>query len=71
MMTDSVSSAEIMDKGINCLIDNLGSVEAEYFISTLLREKGDYTKWRQKYFADVDEKTYYEATAKYGKANPL
>ncbi len=71
MMTKNVSTAEIMDIGIKCLIDNLGTVDAELFISTMLREKRDYTKWRRKYFADIDSDSFLEEAVEYGKNHPL
>jgi len=52
----NVSTAEIMDRGINCLLEKLGSVETERFISVRIRERFDYTKWRRQYFDDVDAK---------------
>jgi hypothetical protein len=60
-----------MDMGINCLLKNLGAIETERFISVLLREKSDYTKWRQRYFADVTSDEFHEAAVAYAKANPL
>ena len=72
MMTmNNASTAEIMDMGISCLIKNLGTIETEQFISVLIREKSDYTKWRQQYFADVSSDDFHEAAVAYGKANPL
>ena len=38
------STMEIMNKGINCLIRQLGVVETEKFISIINREKFDYIK---------------------------
>lgn len=67
----NISTAEIMDMGMNCLIEKLGIVEAERFISVLIREKSDYTKWRQRYFADVSSDEFHEAAVAYGKENPL
>jgi len=43
-MSDTVV---IMSKGINCLIEKLGVLDTEIFISNLLREPFDYTKWRR------------------------
>ena len=43
MMTD----AEIKQKGIHILAQYLGDVEAERFIALMLRDRFDYTKWRQ------------------------
>ncbi len=53
MMTDT----EIRVKGVAALADSLGSVEAERFITLMLREPFDYTKWRKNLFEDrtVDE----------------
>ena len=70
-ITNTTSTAEIMDIGINCLIENLGTIEAEHFISVLLREKSDYTKWRRKYFANISSDEFHGAAVAYGRANPL
>ncbi len=43
MMTDT----ELKIKGFNTLVDTLGEVEAERFISLILREPFDYTKWQK------------------------
>lgn len=70
-LMNNASTAEIMDIGISCLIEKLGTIETERFISVLLREKSDYTKWRQRYFADVSSDEFHNAAVAYGKANPL
>ena len=56
MMTDS----EIRVKGAEALRNSLGMVEAERFISLILREPFDYTKWRQNLF---EESTIEEVSA--------
>lgn len=71
MTTTNTSTTDIMDIGINCLLKNLGTVETERFISVLIREKSDYTKWRQHYFADVTSDEFHEDAVAYAKANPL
>ena len=42
MRTDSVVRAE----GMSALLEKLGKVDAERFISLFLREPFDYTEWR-------------------------
>ena len=37
------STAEIMSKGMKCLMEQLGVVEAERFVATVIRERFDYT----------------------------
>ena len=43
MMTDT----ELKIKGFNNLVDTLGEVDAERFITLILREPFDYTKWQK------------------------
>lgn len=47
-MTDS----ELRSKGVAALADSLGTVEAERFITLMLREPFDYTDWRRSLFED-------------------
>ncbi len=39
----TTSTVEIMNKGMKCLTEAMGIVEAEQFISIIMREKFDYT----------------------------
>ena len=68
---NNTSTTEIMDLGLKCLVENLGTIETEHFISVLLREKTDYTKWRKRYFANVTSDEFHDAAVAYGKNNPL
>lgn len=45
------STAEIMSRGMNCLMEQLGIVEAERFVATVIRERFDYTRWQRDYFS--------------------
>lgn len=65
------TTAEIMDTGINYLIEKLGTVETERFISIIIRERSDYTKWRQKYFDNVTSEEFNDAAAAYAKEHPF
>ena len=67
----STTDAEVMQFGMACLIEKLGIIDAERFISILLRERFDYTEWRKKYFADVDLETFLNESAEYDKAHPF
>ena len=48
-MTDTV----LRNEGIRVLTKNLGKVEAERFISLILREPFDYTEWQRDLFDDM------------------
>jgi hypothetical protein len=49
MSTDT----ELRVKGIEALIQALGSVDAERFISIILKEPFDYTKWQKNLWTDL------------------
>lgn len=61
------NTVEIMNKGMKCLLDNLGIVETEYFISTVIREKFDYTKWQQEFFDKIPPNELKEKIADFAK----
>ncbi|MBQ9512404.1 MAG: hypothetical protein IJR58_04355 [Lachnospiraceae bacterium] len=57
------NTAETLTRGMKCLTDGLGIVETERFISIVLREQADYTKWRQQYYDDLsDDEIEYDIT---------
>ena len=39
--------------GMNILVKDLGVVQAEKFVSLILKEPFDYTKWRDNLFEDM------------------
>ena len=44
------STTAIISDAYDCLIEKLGIVETEVFISTIKRERFDYTEWRKDKF---------------------
>ncbi len=65
------STFELMDTGMKYLIERLGTVEAERFISIIIKEKSDYTKWRQQYFANITSDEFHQAAVAYGKEHSI
>jgi hypothetical protein len=47
------STAVILNDGMNCLLEKLGVLETEIFISHILREPFDYTTWQQEHYANI------------------
>lgn len=45
---NTMTDAEIKLQGIEALVNALGEVQAERFISLILREPFDYTVWQRK-----------------------
>ncbi len=67
----STTNAEVMQLGMEYLVERLGVIDTERFISNLLRERFDYTEWRKKYFAAVDLETFLNEAADFDKAHPF
>ncbi|MEW6264419.1 MAG: hypothetical protein AB1641_15215 [Thermodesulfobacteriota bacterium] len=55
-----ITDTEIKVKGVRALLESLGEVEAERFISLIMREPFDYTKWQRSLWPD---KTVAEISA--------
>ena len=66
-----MSNMEVMDRGITCLIQGLGAFEAERFISILVQEKFDYTKWQRDKFDSISSDDFYNAAIEYNNKNPF
>lgn len=64
------STAEIMNRGMRILIDAMGTVEAEQFVSLINREKFDYTKWQRDYFGQMSDDDFAKNAARYEQENP-
>ena len=63
------STIEIMNLGMRCLVDHLGIIDAERFISAIMREKFDYTKWQREYFDQIPDINHL--AAEYEKEHPF
>jgi hypothetical protein len=50
------TETELRIKGIEALTAKLGAVEAERFISIILKEPFDYTKWQRTLWKDISVK---------------
>ena len=68
---DDLNTAEIMEKGMTCLLESLGPVETERFISIIIRERFDYTKWRKDFFGDAGVEELNSAAAAYAQSHPI
>ena len=69
MKTDT----EIRTLGFRALVKAMGTLEAERFVTMLLREPFDYTEWRQTLWDGMDVETISRAamSARKSKAEEL
>ena len=66
----TMNTVEVMNRGMECLVENLGIIEAEHFISVIIREKFDYTKWQREHFDKIPAEQLYENAVQYAKEHP-
>lgn len=59
MRTDSIIKTE----GMNVLIERLGKVDAERFITLIIKEPFDYTKWQATHFNESQSVRDFSKTA--------
>lgn len=50
----TITDTEVKQKGLGALLDALGEVDAERFITLLNRDPFDYTTWQKKLFENMD-----------------
>jgi hypothetical protein len=63
------NTAVILNEGMNCLLDKLGVLETEIFISHLLREPFDYTAWQKEHYAAISVNELNQKAIDYIKTN--
>ena len=66
-----MNTIDIMDRDMNCLLENLGTIETERFIAVLIRERFDYTKWRQGLFENAGVAEINDAASAYAAEHPF
>ena len=62
---------KLIERGMKCLSEGLGDVEAEQFIAVLKREKFNYTEWQRDYFSSMSAEEFNSAAVSYENENPF
>ncbi|MEW6209178.1 MAG: hypothetical protein AB1631_12480 [Acidobacteriota bacterium] len=64
------SDTEVRVRGLRALVDALGTVEAERFISLVLQEKFDYTTWQKELWVGQSVEQISKAAMELRNASP-
>jgi hypothetical protein len=67
MINDTVLKRD----GMRVLAENLGIVEAERFITLMLREQFNYTEWQRTLYGDMPVEELYKNIKKYEAAQNI
>lgn len=62
--------SEILDQGFACLVDRMGVIDAEHFISLIKRDDFDYTVWQREYFDKMEPGEFGAKASAYAKSHP-
>ena len=65
-----VNAIDILDQGFACLVDNMGVIDAEYFISLIKRDDFDYTVWQREYFDRLKSGEFAAEASAYADSHP-
>jgi len=60
-LNDTILSQNV----IKCLIQNFGVVQTERFISIIIKEPFDYTKWQRDLFNDMTIEELFDAATEW------
>ena len=66
----NTSTAKLMHRGMTCLIENMGALEAQRFISAVLREQFDYIQWRHDFFDNMTPEEFESGLLEWSKTRP-
>ena len=69
--TTNMNQAEILNDGVDWLRQKFGDVGTELFISLIIREKFDYTRWRRQFFGNKIVSEINEEAAEYSRNHPF
>ena len=69
--TTNMNQAEILNDGVDWLRQKFGDVGTELFISLIIREKFDYTRWRRQFFGNKTVREINEEAAEYSRNHPF
>ena len=68
-----MTKSELMHKGMMCLIENLGVIEAETYIANVMQEGRDhknYEEWSEEYFGKMTDEEFRADLQEYIKNHP-
>lgn len=64
------NAVEILDQGFACLVDHMGVIDEEYFISLIKRDDFDYTVWQREYFDQLKVGEFAAKVSAYANSHP-
>ena len=62
------STAVILNDGMECLLEKLGVLETEIFLSHISRESMDYTAWQKQHYATISVHELHQKAVEYKKS---
>ncbi len=67
----TAETAALMERGMDCLTNGLGTIDAAKFIAAVKGDQFDYAEWRRSCFGNMTAKKFHEEAIAYENANPF
>ena len=61
----------VMNRGMDCLIKELGPIDTAEFIVAIKADNFDYTEWRRNLFDNMTDEEYLKEAAEFEKNHPF
>ena len=61
---------KLLQRGMRCLIDNLGIIDAEKFIDMFREPISDYTEWQRDYFDSMTAEEFHASLQEFMRNHP-
>ena len=66
----NINTAEVLHRGMSCLLEKMNVIEAEQFIFLVKAENFDYTQWQRDYFDNKSQSELEHEMDIYFAAHP-
>ena len=66
-----IDHVALKTKCFQVLRDNVGDVEAEWFIHDIQTQKQDYTSWRQQHYDAMSDEEFREGVRQHSEKSPF
>ena len=61
---------DLLNRGMQCLVQELGAIDAQRFIALLHQENFDYTEWQRQFFDEIPSGEFQKRAQEYAKMHP-
>ena len=65
-----MSTAEVLSRGMECLLEKMDVVEVERFVFLLRADQFDYTRWQREHYSGISQERLEKEMEMYFSSHP-